>query len=355
MAHEIIAAADGSALGNPGPAGWAWYIDDETWAAGGWKHGTNNMGELKAVLDLFHATAHLPNRKLKVLCDSQYVINSVTKWMPGWKKKGWKKSDGKPVLNVELMKQLDAALAGRNYTFEWVKGHSGHPLNEAADSRANAAARAFSNNEAPNYGPGFGGPHDSGRQAVADELADSTLPPASAKDEEEGALLSASDSSLLDAIFTAAKPAKNPQVEAPQTGAQMAPQEAAETRQTEAGSAKTDTAEEELDAARRCEEQLTKPATYGSQRLVSALLSQDLLWVNPAGRTLDRATVLEHRERAFPVRAEPQLLSALHLGAGAVLLVFRVETARGPVLRSSTWKTDSTGNWKLRYRQETAT
>ena len=53
----ITAAADGSALGNPGPAGWAWYIDDDRWAAGGWKHGTNNMGELKAVLELFRATA----------------------------------------------------------------------------------------------------------------------------------------------------------------------------------------------------------------------------------------------------------------------------------------------------------
>ena len=53
--QEIIAAADGSALGNPGPAGWAWYIDDDHWASGGWAHGTNNMGELKAVLDLFEA------------------------------------------------------------------------------------------------------------------------------------------------------------------------------------------------------------------------------------------------------------------------------------------------------------
>ncbi|HET8591011.1 MAG TPA: hypothetical protein VFM01_15345, partial [Nakamurella sp.] len=55
----LIAAADGSALGNPGPAGWAWYIDDDRWAAGGWPHGTNNMGELTAVLDLLRQTAHL--------------------------------------------------------------------------------------------------------------------------------------------------------------------------------------------------------------------------------------------------------------------------------------------------------
>jgi len=110
---EIIAAADGSALGNPGPAGWAWYIDDNHWAAGGWEHGTNNMGELKAVLDLFEATAHMPERKLVVYCDSQYVINSLTKWMPGWKSRGWKKADGKPVLNRELLQELDAATAAR--------------------------------------------------------------------------------------------------------------------------------------------------------------------------------------------------------------------------------------------------
>ena len=155
--QEIIAAADGSALGNPGPAGWAWYIDDDHWASGGWAHGTNNMGELKAVLDLFEATASRPEAKLRVYCDSQYVINSLTKWMPGWKKKGWKKSDGKPVLNRDLLEALDAALAGRDYEFIWVKGHAGHELNEKADSLANGAARAYQEGCEPAHGPGFGG------------------------------------------------------------------------------------------------------------------------------------------------------------------------------------------------------
>lgn len=154
--QEIIAAADGSALGNPGPAGWAWYIDDDHWASGGWAHGTNNMGELKAVLDLFEATASRPEAKLRVYCDSQYVINSLTKWMPGWKKKGWKKSDGKPVLNRDLLEALDQALTGRDYEFIWVKGHAGHELNEKADSLANGAARAYQEGREPAYGPGFG-------------------------------------------------------------------------------------------------------------------------------------------------------------------------------------------------------
>jgi ribonuclease HI len=150
----IRAAADGSALGNPGPAGWAWYVDDSSWAAGGWKHATNNQGELMAVLQFFRATAHLDD-DLLILCDSQYVINCVTKWMPGWKKKGWRKADGKPVMNVELLKEIDEALVGRTYRFEWVKGHANHPLNEAADARARAASEAFMRGRPVPAGPGF--------------------------------------------------------------------------------------------------------------------------------------------------------------------------------------------------------
>lgn len=151
----LTAAADGSALGNPGPAGWAWVIDDGQWRAGGWPRATNNQGELMAVLDLLHATAHRADEPLRVLCDSQYVINSVTQWMPGWKRRGWRKADGKPVLNRELLEQLDAALAGRDVRFEWVKGHAGHPLNEAADLRARAAATAFQAGLEPDRGPGL--------------------------------------------------------------------------------------------------------------------------------------------------------------------------------------------------------
>lgn len=162
----ITAAADGSALGNPGPAGWAWYVDDHTWAAGGWPHGTNNMGELTAVLELFRATAHIDD-DLHILCDSQYVINSVTKWMPGWKKKGWRKGDGKLVMNLDLLKELDEAVAGRRYRFEWVKGHVGHELNEAADARARGAAEAYQRGSAAPAGPGFPGAAGRGSPAVA--------------------------------------------------------------------------------------------------------------------------------------------------------------------------------------------
>ena len=152
----ITAAADGSALGNPGPSGWGWYADDDHWASGGWAHGTNNMGELMGVLDLLQQTAHLDDDLLNY-CDSTYVNNSVTKWMAGWKRKGWKKGDGKPVLNVDLMKAIDAAMQGRKVRFAWVKGHAGHPLNEEADRLANAAAVAHKEGRAPDAGPGFAG------------------------------------------------------------------------------------------------------------------------------------------------------------------------------------------------------
>ncbi|MDQ4215080.1 ribonuclease H [Microbacterium capsulatum] len=150
----ITAAADGSALGNPGPNGWAWYIDDKRWAAGGSPHGTNNQGELRAVLELLQATTGI-DEPLVIECDSRYVIDSVTKWMPGWKRRGWRKSDGGPVLNRDLLEGIDEALRGRDVSFTWVKGHAGHPLNEAADARANAAATAYQKKQEPERGPGF--------------------------------------------------------------------------------------------------------------------------------------------------------------------------------------------------------
>ncbi len=167
----ITAAADGSALGNPGPAGWGWYVDEDRWACGGWPHGTNNQGELMAVLDLLRQSAHLGD-DLHVLCDSTYVIKAVTQWMPGWKARGWRKRDGKPVLNAALMRELDAEMAarradGRAVELSWVKGHAGHRLNEEADRLAHAAATAWRAGRAPEPGPGFPG---AARHADAERL-----------------------------------------------------------------------------------------------------------------------------------------------------------------------------------------
>lgn len=149
-----VVAVDGSALGNPGPAGWAWYVDENCWAAGGWPNSSNNRGELTALLELLKATAPT-NEELHVLADSQYVINSVTKWIAGWKANGWRKADKKPVVNVDLMQAIDKAITGRKVSFEWVRGHSGHPLNEAADDKARAAARAYQHHSSVESGPGW--------------------------------------------------------------------------------------------------------------------------------------------------------------------------------------------------------
>ncbi len=149
-----VVAIDGSALGNPGPAGWAWYVDENCWAAGGWPSSSNNRGELTALLELLKATAPT-NEELHVLADSQYVINSVTKWIAGWKANGWRKSDKSPVLNADLMQAIDEAISGRKVSFEWVRGHSGHPLNEAADDKARAAATAYQRHGSVESGPGW--------------------------------------------------------------------------------------------------------------------------------------------------------------------------------------------------------
>ena len=176
-----VVAIDGSALGNPGPAGWAWYVDENCWAAGGWPNSSNNRGELTALLELLKATAPT-NEELHVLADSQYVINSVTKWMSGWKKRGWRKSDKSPVLNADLMQAIDEAISGRKVSFEWVRGHSGHPLNEAADDKARAAATAYQRHGSVESGPGWTRGENKGTTTTAPGSAQgSTAVPGSAQ------------------------------------------------------------------------------------------------------------------------------------------------------------------------------
>ena len=167
----ITAAADGSSLGNPGPAGWAWYVDEDTWDAGGWPQGTNNLGELTAILRLLQATAET-GEELHILADSQYAINVVSKWRLGWKKRGWTKADKKPIKNLELIQEIDRAMEGRRVTFEWVKGHAGHRMNERADDLARACAEAYQAGRTPEPGPGFGGAARGSRgSASADQVS----------------------------------------------------------------------------------------------------------------------------------------------------------------------------------------
>jgi ribonuclease HI len=101
---------------------------------GGAAETTNNQMELLAAI---HALETLErSSKITVVTDSAYVKNGVTGWIYGWKRNGWRTSNKKPVKNVELWQRLDAAQARHDVTWEWVKGHAGHPENERADELA---------------------------------------------------------------------------------------------------------------------------------------------------------------------------------------------------------------------------
>ncbi|WP_104820596.1 ribonuclease H [Kitasatospora sp. MMS16-BH015] len=146
MVERLIAACDGAAKGNPGPAGWAYVVADGTaapqrWAAGALGHSTNNVGELTALERLLAATD--PGVPLEVRLDSTYTRDAVTKWLAGWKRNGWKTAAGKPVANQELIRSIDGLLEGREVTFVYVPAHQvdGDPLNAIADKAASDAAR----------------------------------------------------------------------------------------------------------------------------------------------------------------------------------------------------------------------
>ena len=136
---RITIATDGSCLRNPdGPGGWAWITADGQYDSGGRSATTNNVMELQAILQAVRAFP--APAALHIQSDSMYSLNCVTIWWKAWKKKGWRKSNGDVVANLDLVKTILAELDGRDVTFEWVRGHNGHPLNEAADGLANAAA-----------------------------------------------------------------------------------------------------------------------------------------------------------------------------------------------------------------------
>ncbi|TLM72695.1 ribonuclease HI family protein [Pseudarthrobacter sp. NamB4] len=330
----ITAAADGSALGNPGPAGWAWFVNDDCWRAGGWPHGTNNQGELMAVLDLLRATAHLPQEDLRILCDSQYVINSITKWMPGWKRKGWRKADGKPVLNVELLKELDRELAGRKYTFEWVKGHAGHALNEAADERARAAATAFQQGVAARSGPGFPGAHH--------------IPPATGAKAAAQATEARDVSEAKSAHQTpSATPARADAYEEPDLFSQLGSGAFdADGTAIRAASAPPEALVEEL------ERELLGPLVRGDIGRTAVLLHPDFMEFGSSGRVWTRDAMMMALEEDPGERTDIEILSVDRIGAEAVLLTYRSHARSGTVLRSSLWVLDG-GRWRLRFHQGT--
>jgi ribonuclease HI len=141
---DLFAYTDGACSGNPGPGGWGALLqakDGETVVKerelkGGEADTTNNRMELLAAISALEALDR-PSR-ITVVTDSAYVKGGITAWLHGWKRNGWKTTTRKPVKNEDLWRRLDEAAARHEVTWEWVKGHAGHPENERADALARA-------------------------------------------------------------------------------------------------------------------------------------------------------------------------------------------------------------------------
>lgn len=146
---NLYAYTDGACSGNPGPGGWGAILiakDGETVLKvrelnGGAPQTTNNQMELMAAICALEALER--SSAVTVVTDSSYVKDGITTWIHGWKKRGWKTAGKKPVKNEDLWKRLDAAQARHDVTWEWVKGHAGHPENERADELARAGMAPF--------------------------------------------------------------------------------------------------------------------------------------------------------------------------------------------------------------------
>jgi len=157
---ELFAYTDGACSGNPGPGGWGVLlvaregdaVVKERELKGGEPDTTNNRMELLAAINALEALERVS--EITIVTDSAYVKNGVTAWIHGWKKNGWRTADRKPVKNIELWQRLDEAQARHKVTWEWVKGHAGHPENERADELARAGMAPFKVNGKANGASG---------------------------------------------------------------------------------------------------------------------------------------------------------------------------------------------------------
>ena len=142
MAIEMF--TDGACRGNPGPGGWGVLLckdSQESRLCGGEPNTTNNRMELRAAIEGLKALAECS--QVTLYTDSQYVKNGITQWMDNWKRNGWKTAAKKPVKNADLWLELDKQAQRHRIDWRWVKGHSGHPGNEAADQLANQGIDEF--------------------------------------------------------------------------------------------------------------------------------------------------------------------------------------------------------------------
>jgi ribonuclease HI len=139
MTECVRIYTDGACRGNPGPGGWGAVLrfgEKEKTLHGGEAQTTNNRMELTAVI---RALECLKGNKwpVEITTDSKYVLQGITEWIDGWKRKGWRNASKKPVMNADLWQQLDELVQQFEINWHWVKGHSGHPENELADQLAN--------------------------------------------------------------------------------------------------------------------------------------------------------------------------------------------------------------------------
>lgn len=144
MKHVDI-FTDGSCKGNPGPGGWGALLrlgSRERELSGNQPDTTNNRMEMTAVIRAFGALKEPCSVTLHT--DSRYVIDGITKWICGWQKRGWINASKKPVLNVDLWREMIEATRPHKIEWVWIKGHSGHPENERVDTLASDAALAAS-------------------------------------------------------------------------------------------------------------------------------------------------------------------------------------------------------------------
>ena len=143
-AKKVIVHTDGACSGNPGPGGWAAILRmgaHEKELTGGEAATTNNRMEMTAILRGLSALNE--PCAVTVHTDSRYVIDGMTQWIFGWQKRGWLNAAKKPVANEDLWRELIAAARPHTISWEWVKGHSGHPENERCDALASAEAARF--------------------------------------------------------------------------------------------------------------------------------------------------------------------------------------------------------------------
>lgn len=131
---------DGACSGNPGPGGWGAVLrfdQQEKDLSGGEKDTTNNRMEMMAVIAALEALKR--PCQVTITTDSQYVMKGMTEWLPGWKARNWRTASKQPVKNADLWQRLEKAASIHQLTWQWVRGHSGHPENERADQLAVAA------------------------------------------------------------------------------------------------------------------------------------------------------------------------------------------------------------------------